>query len=206
MKNPNKSTINHSPKETSRKNSKKVWLIGVVALGLALWVCTAPLAGMWQRFFGPELGFPDIATENLDETQIKIVEITKQEWQAQPDGKKYSDGFNEPWCADFVSWVMKQVDRRFTNPHSGYWRIPGVHTLAEYYQSIGKWEPFGDYQPKTGDVVIYKDFSLFGGHTNIVLSLEDGYLTTVGGNENNRIRVQKHTFDSGLGIRGFGKL
>ena len=101
---------------------------------------------------------------------------------------------------------MKQAGRRFTNPHSGYWRIPGVYTLTEYFQSIDKWESFGDYQPKTGDVVVYKDYSLFGSHTNIVLSLENGYLTTVGGNENNRIRVQKHKLSRSLGISGFGKL
>ena len=192
--------------QNPRKNFKKLRLVGVVALGLGFLICVVSLASLPQRFFGSELDFPNIATDNLDETQIKIVEIAKQEWQTQPDGKKYSDGYDEPWYADFVSWVMKQAGRRFTNPHSGYWQIPGVHTLAEYYQSIGKWEPFGDYQPKTGDVVIYKDFSFFGGHTNIVLSLENGCLTTIGGNENNRIRVQKYKFDDSLGIRGFGKL
>src|ERR1043165_5999922 len=53
--------------------------------------------------------FPEIDLTTLDSSQQRIVMILKQEHQAQNPGKKYSEGIDEPWCADFVSWTMKEA-------------------------------------------------------------------------------------------------
>ena len=90
--------------------------------------------------------FPDIDTANLSPTRQKIISLAKTEFKAQSAGAKFSQGAEEAWCANFVSWIMQQAGAPLKNPH-------------------------------TGD------------HTNIVLKNDNGALTTVGGNEANRIRV-----------------
>lgn len=93
-----------------------------------------------------ESAFPDIDTANLSPTRQKIISLAKTEFEAQSAGTKFSQGAKEPWCANFVSYIMNQAGAPLKNPH-------------------------------TGD------------HTNIVLKNDNGALTTVGGNEANRIRV-----------------
>jgi hypothetical protein cdivTM_12329 len=45
---------------------------------------------------------------------------------------------------------------------------------------------------------------VFGDHTNIVLKNDDGVLTTVGGNEMNRIRVFTNRDKQYDGLLGYG--
>ena len=82
--------------------------------------------------------FPDLDTTAMTPTQQQIVEVTRAEFEVDPDGTKFSEGVEENWCADFVSWVMRESGVPFSNPHSGHWRIPGVYTLTEYYQAEGR--------------------------------------------------------------------
>ena len=85
---------------------------------------------------------------------------------------------------------MYQADAPLKNPHTGGWRIPGTFTLREYYEANDRFKPANSgYQPLPGDVAIYRNSLVFGDHTNIVLKNDNGVLTTVGGNEVNRIRV-----------------
>ena len=144
----------------------------------------------------------------LSPTQQHLITILEAEYAVQPSGTKYAEGANEPWCADFVSWVMKQSDMSFVNPNSGSWRIPGTHTLRDYFIAQGNWHPYGDgYEPKLGDIAIYDGDGPFGQHTNFVLNYSsDGYLTTMGGNENGAIHVQKHKLSDTLSAVGFAVL
>lgn len=149
--------------------------------------------------------FPDIRADDLSETQQKIIRLTKQEFAAQSLGTKFSEGTKEAWCANFVSWVMKEAGTPLKNPHSGSWRIPGTFTLHEYYVAAGTFRAAGSgYTPKLGDVAIYRGSPIFGDHANIVLTHENGILTTVGGNENNRIRVYKNMQKQYEGLLGYG--
>lgn len=61
-----------------------------------------------------------------------MVRILGEEYAAQAGMAKYSEGNDEPWCADFTSWVMRASGKPFSNPNSGHWRIPGVLTLTAY--------------------------------------------------------------------------
>ncbi len=152
------------------------------------------------------LAFPTYQEGQLTSSQQKIIDILRSEYQAQSAGTKYSEGVKEPWCADFVSWVMKEANRPFSNPHSGSWRIPGVYTLEEYFISAGQWQKYGNYQPKVADIVIYRDDSVFDGHTNFVLKNNNGILTTIGGNEVGKIRIQRYQISDKIGIKGYGKI
>ena len=134
--------------------------------------------------------FPDIDTVNLSPTRQKIISLAKTEFKAQPAGAKFSQGAEEAWCANFVSWIMHQAGAPLKNPHTGGWRIPGTFTLREYYEATGRFKSANSgYQPLPGDAAIYRNSPVFGDHTNIILKNDNGVLTTVGGNEANRIRV-----------------
>lgn len=149
--------------------------------------------------------FPEINTQALSPTRRKVIQLAQAEFAAQPAGTKYSQGAHEAWCADFVSWTMQQAGAPLKNPHTGSWRIPGTFTLREYYESVGRFKPANSgYQPRPGDVAIYRASPVFGDHTHIVLRNDDGMLTTVGGNENNKIRVFANQQRNYTGLLGYG--
>ena len=149
--------------------------------------------------------FPDIDTASLSPTRQKIISLAKTEFEAQSAGTKFSQGAEEAWCANFVSWIMYQAGAPLKNPHTGGWRIPGTFTLHEYYEANGRFKPVNSgYQPLPGDVAIYRNSPVFGDHTNIVLKNDNGVLTTVGGNETNRIRVFVNRDKQYDGLLGYG--
>ena len=152
-----------------------------------------------------EAAFPNIDMANLSPTRQKIISLAKTEFKAQSAGTKFSQGAEEAWCANFVSWIMHQAGAPLKNPHTGGWRIPGTFTLREYYEATGRFKPANsDYQPLPGDVAIYRNSPVFGDHTNIVLKNDNGVLTTVGGNEMNRIRVFTNRDKQYDGLLGYG--
>lgn len=152
-----------------------------------------------------EVTFPDIDEATLSATQQQIVRLTRQEFETQPAGVKYSEGESEAWCSDFVSWIMNEAGVPLKNPNSGSWRIPGTYTLLDYYQAKGSFRSVNSgYVPQVGDVAIYRHSPIFGEHTNIVLKNDNGVLTTVGGNENNKIRVTVNTTKDYRGLLGYG--
>lgn len=100
---------------------------------------------------------------------------------------------------------MHQAGTPLKNPHTGGWRIPGTFTLREYYEANVRFKSANSgYQPLPGDVAIYRNSPVFGDHTNIVLKNDNGVLTTVGGNEANRIRVFVNRDKQYDGLLGYG--
>ncbi|WP_454195330.1 CHAP domain-containing protein [Nocardia sp. Marseille-Q1738] len=151
--------------------------------------------------------FPRLDRSRLDPAQAGIVAVAEREFSDPGAGTKYAEGVDEAWCADFVSWVLREAGAPLANPHSGSWRIPGVYTLQEYYESAGRFVPVGsDYQPRTGDVLLYRESSPFGQHTNIVLRADAGQVTTIGGNEFDEVRIHRFTLADVPGVVGFGRL
>lgn len=151
--------------------------------------------------------FPTIETANLTDTQKQVVTLLRQEYATLPAGTKYTEGAKEPWCADFVSWIMKEAGVPLLNKNNGSWRIDDTPPLVEYYTSVGLFEAAGSgYNPKVGDIAIYQRPSPFGSHTNIVIKNDSGTITSVGGNENNTIRVRVYTPSKDVHFLGYGKL
>lgn len=157
----------------------------------------------------PTAPFPNISTAGLTPLQQRIVTLARQEYAKKPVSYDaavltYTQGVSEPWCADFASWIFKQAGQPFSNPNSGSWRIPGVYTLQDYFQTSRRYVQAGSYVPKTGDVAIYHAGE---GHTNIVLSVHGGQMTTIGGNEGGHIVIRTHPYAKGTeGLDGFGVL
>ena len=146
-----------------------------------------------------EAVFPDIDTANLSPTRQKIISLAKTEFKAQSAGTKFSQGAEEAWCANFVSYIMKQAGAPLKNPHTGGF------TLREYYEANSRFKSANSgYQPLPGDAAIYRNSPVFGDHANIVLKNDNGVLTTVGGNEANRIRVFVNHDKQYDGLLGYG--
>jgi len=149
--------------------------------------------------------FPEINASNLSEKQQSLIALLKQEYSLNPEGAKYSQGVNEAWCADFVSWIYNETGTPLENPNSGSWRIPGTYTLREYYESQNRLRLAGSgYSPKVGDIMLYDNPSPFGQHTNIVIKNDEGVVTTIGGNEPGGIRIITHTTPDRAGFIGYG--
>ncbi|WP_306360803.1 CHAP domain-containing protein [Nocardia sp. CC227C] len=186
------------------------WLAAVVALA-AVTVLAVVGVGWWQREHLPAAAgerlrdFPAVEQAGLDDTQKRIVEVLRGEFARQPAGTKYAEGVEEPWCADFVSWVLREAGQPLANPNSGSWRIPGVYTLTEYYQRQGRFESPG-YRPRVGDVVLYSETSPFTQHTNFVIAADGDMITTVGGNEFGRITIHRYRPAELSGLVGYGRL
>ena len=184
--------------------------LSIVAIGVSLYSVARgrQLANNLSLRGSYEERFPYIADDViLSPEQIRVVEVLRAEFATRPAGTKYSEGVAEPWCADFVSWVMKEAGMPFVNPNSGGWRIPGTMTLRDYFQQNGNWHPYGDgYVPKTGDVAIYDGNGPHGQHANFVVLYSDGTLSTVGGNEAGTIHAQQHSLNDELKVIGFGEL
>ncbi|MFB7876075.1 CHAP domain-containing protein [Nocardia sp. NPDC056064] len=179
------------------------WMLGISGFLAATAVIVGGLV-WWQHDWGEP--FPTLDTEHLDEQQIALVEVLRREYEQPGDGRKYAEGVEEAWCADFVSWTMREAGRPLANPNSGSWRIPGVYTLQEYYQQVGRFTR-GDvgYRPRAGDVVLYGPDSPLGQHTNIVLESDGETITTIGGNELGGIRVRTITLAETDDLVGYGR-
>ncbi|WP_280241604.1 CHAP domain-containing protein [Nocardia abscessus] len=183
---------------------------------VALGVAAVAVAGVysWQHRWGdPAVGedrlteFPALDRSALDPTQARIVAVAEREFNDPGAGTKYAEGVDEAWCADFVSWVFREAGVPLSNPNSGSWRIPGVYTLQEYYESNGRFSTIGSgYHPRTGDVLLYGESSPYGQHTNIVLWANAGEVTTIGGNEFDEVRIHRLALADLPGVVGSGRL
>ncbi len=149
--------------------------------------------------------FPTIDTAKLTAYQKRFLKVVRAEYLKPKPATDYAAGITEPWCADFVSWVMRESGAPLRNPNSGGWRIPGIYTLADYYTSVNRFAgPGSGHVPVTGDVLIYGEGSPFGAHTNMVLSFAGGELTTIGGNEGGGIEITTHPLTDLTPLIGYG--
>lgn len=192
------------------------FVITIVLVIVSVWFIGYDRVARKLHSFGPPIvldssqgaaEFPDIDIATATSLQAKIVTLTRQEFTLQPPGTKFSEGVNEAWCADFVSWIMNEAGMPLENPNSGSWRIPGTFTLQDYYVTAGRFMAVNSgYEPKLGDVAIYRGSPVFGDHANIILSNRNGVLTTVGGNEDGRIRVYVNIQKNYDGLLGYGTM
>ena len=190
---------------TRKRRRFAVWIAAAVAI-----LVVAVVGVLWlapSRYLPWDTAdFPAVDTSALTPDQARIVDLLKTEHERQRPGAFYSEGADEAWCANFVSWIMRESGHPLSNPNSGSWRIPGVFTLQEYYEQAGRFEPVRNYRPTVGDVVIYNRSGWIGQHTNIVVSVDGDTATTVGGNELGKIRVHTVDWKSDGGVVGFGRL
>lgn len=156
-----------------------------------------------------------IDTTGFSSTQLAVLKILREEYAKYPTEfdetvLTYTEGFEESWCADFISWMFNEADSPFIHQDTGYWRIPGVETLQEYYEQYNAYYDVGDYTPQFGDVAFYFGETPDGSsteHVAIVLAVEGNNVVTIGGNETDAgiIQIRADELKDGVkGLSGFG--
>lgn len=154
--------------------------------------------------------FPLIDESRLTAVQKRIVAIAKSEYAKHPTGYDesvmvYTEGIEEPWCANFISWVRDEAGIPYEHPTTSYWRIPGVSTLRDYYRQYDAYFAASDYTPKLGDVAFYEGNTAdtnSSEHVALVLGVEGDKLITIGGNETNNAILQIRYNKLAVGERG----
>jgi hypothetical protein len=97
---------------------RRAWriLLVVAALVMVAVAATAGYRGYREHVARPS--FPEVDTSQLSPGRAAVVHVLAQEYAAQAGMSKYSEGNDEPWCADFTSWVMRESGKPFSNPAS----------------------------------------------------------------------------------------
>lgn len=176
---------------------------------------SSPLEQEEVNASGSQFSLSSIETSQLSGTQRRVLELVQQEYDKQPSGYDetvltYTEGFEESWCADFISWLFDRADTPFIHPDTGYWRIPGVLTLQSYYRQYDAYYEVGQYTPEFSDVAFYFGETPDGDsteHVAMVLAVDSDTLTTIGGNETDQGVVQirtEHLKEGVKGLAGFG--
>jgi hypothetical protein len=124
---------------------------------------------------------------SLSSVRQNVVCLTMQELQKWTSGqlvigtgyKQYSQGRDELWCADFVSWIYNQAGDPLK---SSGWNVPGVDEVQSIGQQDGSfhYHAAGSYTPVPGDIVVHTDGE---SHVNIVVAVSGSTMTLVGGDQ-----------------------
>ena len=129
--------------------------------------------------------------------------------EANGSYKKFTGGRTEAWCADFVTYVVKNFAASQDKKLAGGFGSASVSGLMSWAQNHGCFKNTSnmsnsqklDYlqnKLKPGDVIIWK--SNGASHTGIVKSINaDGTFTTVEGNSSDQVKSNKKSiYDSRL--------
>lgn len=163
-----------------------------------------------------QMPFPTLDAASFTSTQQKMLSFMKEEYAKEPTSYdktvlEYTEGARESWCADFISVVRFEAGKPFENSETGYWRIPGVETLRDYYAKSDAYHLVGMYTPKFGDVAFYFGETPDGSnqeHVAFVLEVRGDTLVTLGGNETSKgiLQVRTNKLAAGeKGLAGFGE-
>lgn len=126
-----------------------------------------------------------------------IVSFVQDQLNAPKPGTYYSDGVYQAWCANFVSFALREAGAPLGGING--WRNPAVVGLQKNFAEKGILEN-RNYVPKPGDTVLYG-----GDHTNIVVDVKGDEIVTIGGNENNG-GISHRTLSRNAGkITGYGR-
>jgi hypothetical protein len=112
-----------------------------------------------------------------------------------------TDGHAEPWCADFVSWVLRAAGRPFTGGASGGWRLAWTPDVRAWFLARDRYRPRLVADPQPGDVVWFGH-----GHVGIVRRADASALEAIEGNADDRVRVRRYPgWRADTRIDGFGR-
>ena len=156
--------------------------------------------------------------------RIRIVQTAESQIgnkEFNPQVLQYTEGNNEDWCADFVSWVFNKAGYPFVTaagPGRSSWRITlvnarvaGYPNLRDYFIKNGAYKTKESlYVPAPGDVVI---FSRQGrSHTGIVSRVDqpanknEKWIYTIEGNSKyDDVRNAAYPISDGT-IDGYGTI
>lgn len=135
--------------------------------------------------------------------------------EADGSYKMFTNGRTEAWCADFVTYVVKEYAKENGMSVAEGFGSPAVQNLMDWAKNNGVFDNTSQMSDKdklnylrnnlsVGDVIIWK--SNGASHTGIVQSINpDGTFTTVEGNSGDQVKSNKKSiYDKSL--TGFIKL
>ena len=112
-----------------------------------------------------------------------------------------TDGNREPWCADFVSWILRAAGRPFTGGASGGWRLAWTPDVRAWFAVRGRYRERLVADPALGDVIWFGH-----GHVGIVRRAAPELLETIEGNADDAVRVRRYPgWRADTRIDGFGR-
>jgi hypothetical protein len=118
-----------------------------------------------------------------------------------PEIAIFTDGNREPWCADFVSYVLREGGRPLTGGASGGWRLAAAADVRRWFVAENRWRSRAVASPAPGDVV-----SFAWGHVGIVEEATADLLVTIEGNSADALnRRTRRGWRADLAIEGFGR-
>lgn len=138
-----------------------------------------------------------------------VVEIAKAELGVEQGSDRmleFTDGNNEEWCADYVSWVFKQAGKPFSGGSSGGWRISSVANMRAYFRNGTDGSKYFDApgeNPQVGDVAFWNP-AVYS-HVGIVVAVNDDKFTVISGNWGNKVALHPEMTNDGSTINGFGR-
>lgn len=111
---------------------------------------------------------------------------------AGPEIRMFTCGKNEPWCADFVSYVLWEAGVPIASGENG-WKVASVAAIREHFTRLGRWtniKTLGSNSVpdcvKPGDLITWTKDNASGegtkGHIGIVEKVQDGKVYTIEGN------------------------
>lgn len=126
----------------------------------------------------------------------------------------YKMGYNDPWCATFVSAAGMAVAAKYRLACGVRGLIPvspACDPMIEDYTRMGRWVEDDSYLPTPGDVIFY-DWQDSGAgdnhgstdHVGIVTSVDGNTITVIEGNKSDSVcyrTIQRN----GRFIRGYGR-
>ncbi len=133
-----------------------------------------------------------------DVVQIARAELAAGIKESDNSYLKYTMGRSEAWCADFVSWVFREAGKPFTDGLEG-WNIASVDGIQAYAEAKNFFHPKGEsgFSPRPGDVAIYNTGSgPYPSHVNIVIIVEGGSYTAIGGNQSDAVKLSTHDLNA----------
>ena len=113
----------------------------------------------------------------------------------------FTGGRAEPWCADFVSWVVRAAGRPLDGGEAG-WRIAWTGGVRDWFAARGRFRERLIADPQPGDVVWFVH-----GHVGIVTAVRGTALETVEGNSDDAVRTRIYPhWRINPDIGGFGRV
>lgn len=123
----------------------------------------------------------------------------------KPLARGYAMKVNDAWCACFASAMAIAAELTDIIPTE-----VGCGEHIKLFQKIGRWQENDGYTPKPADYIFYdweddgKGDNVGGAdHVGIVEKVENGTITVIEGNKNNRVE-RRAIAVNGRFIRGFG--
>lgn len=136
--------------------------------------------------------------------QIALGEVGVREASGNNDGvpaQRYSNGQEEPWCANFVAWAFEQAGTPLPGNQES---LGSTDYMADQMKAVGAYHASkSGYEPQPGDIIFFGEAGDMS-HVGIVTGYDaaTGTVTTVEGNSGNQVAQGSYNINDSY-VQGF---